>query len=128
MEENTESRKTKQSKEILVQVCISMNASFSKASLSPTLIILFTEQSCSCRLHVSLTEKEITRYSQHNTLQTPVQKDLPSHFTFNYHSFSRLDLTFPCASRERVSVELTQLTTPCKNTHTIFGEITFLPT
>lgn len=123
---NAESKKTEQLKDILVQGCISMNASFGgKASLPPTFIILFTEQPY--KQYVSLTENEITHYRQYNTLQTPVQEDLPSLLNFNYCSSFGLDLTLPMCQQEHVSAEPIQLTTPYKNTQTLFGEITFLP-
>lgn len=88
-------------------------------------IILFTEQPY--KQYVSLTENEITLYRQYNTLQTPVQEDLPSLLSFNYCSSFRLDLTLPMCQQEHVSAEPIQLTTPYKNTQTLFGEITFLP-
>jgi len=102
-----------------------MNASYgSKASLPPTLM-LYTEQPY--KPHVNLNENKITHHGQRNSLQTPVQEDLPSLVTFNYQSSSRLDLTLPICQQEHVSAEPIQLTTPCKNTPMLFGGITFLP-
>lgn len=123
---NTQSRNTKELKEILVQECIFTTASFdSKPSLPPTYIIWFTEQPY--KQHASLTENEITHYRQRNTLWTPGQEGLPSLLIFNYSSSSRLDLTPSMCQQGLVSAEPVQPTFPCKSTQTLFGGITFLP-